>query len=330
MKLFYVFLILFFFNSCSFDNKSGIWRDESKVSKKNQLDTDQFIDLNELLLNAETFNQTVKLDKNIFLALTSPINNSKWNDVFYSDTNNLDHFEYGNFYNQLYKSKKLSRNKSNNSILFHEEIIIFSDEKGSIVFFSLAENKIIDKFNFYKKKFKNIEKKLNIIISDDIVYVSDNLGYLYSYSFKLKRVLWAKNHKIPFRSNLKIKDDKIYASNLNNDFLIFNKLSGNVLKQIPTETTIVKNKFINNISLNENTVFFLNSYGSLYAIDQSLLEVKWFINFNQSVNLNPSNLFLSNQIINFKEKIVISSNFKTYVIGSKRVRFYTKKTFLLK
>ena len=135
-----------------------------------------------------------------------------------------------------------------------------------------------------------------------------------------------KNHKIPFRSNLKIKDDKIYASNLNNDFLIFNKLSGNVLKQIPTETTIVKNKFINNISLNENTVF-LNSYGSLYAIDQSLLEVKWFINFNQSVNLNPSNLFLSNQIINFKEKIVISSNFKTYVIDSETGTILYKKNF---
>ena len=80
---------------------------ETKVrfQKKNQLDTDQFIDLNELLLNAETFNQTVKLDKNIFLALTSPINNSKWNDVFYSDTNNLDHFEYGNFITSFIKVK---------------------------------------------------------------------------------------------------------------------------------------------------------------------------------------------------------------------------------
>ena len=65
-------------------------------------------------------------------------------------------------------------------------------KKVALYSFSLAENKIIDKFNFYKKKFKNIEKKLNIIISDDIVYVSDNLGYLYSYSFKLKKSFMGK------------------------------------------------------------------------------------------------------------------------------------------
>ena len=60
---------------------------------------------------------------------------------------------------------------------------------------------------FYKKKYKKIKKKLNIIIDNSVLYVSDNLGYFYSYDYKEDRVLWAKNFKIPFRSNLKIFDN---------------------------------------------------------------------------------------------------------------------------
>ena len=70
--------------------------------------------------------------------------------------------------------------------------------------FSIDENKIIQKFNFYKKKFKKKEKKLNIIVEKNIIFVSDNFGYLYAYDYKKNKVIWAKNYKVPFRSNLKI------------------------------------------------------------------------------------------------------------------------------
>ena len=37
------------------------------------------------------------------------------------------------------------------------------------------------------------------------------------------------------------------------------------------------------------------------------MKINWFINLNQSLDLNPSNLFYGNQIIN-KDKIIVSSN----------------------
>ena len=59
-----------------------------------------------------------------------------------------------------------------------------ADIKGNITVFSINQNKIIMKFNFYKNKFKKIKKFLNLIVEDSIVYVSDNMGFLYAYDLK--------------------------------------------------------------------------------------------------------------------------------------------------
>ena len=52
------------------------------------------------------------------------------------------------------------------------------------------------KFNFYKNKFKKIKKFLNLIVEDSIVYVSDNMGFLYAYDLIKGSIIWAKNYKI--------------------------------------------------------------------------------------------------------------------------------------
>ena len=36
--------------------------------------------------------------------------------------------------------------------------LIIRDEKGNLIVFSINANKIISKYNFYKKKFKKIKK----------------------------------------------------------------------------------------------------------------------------------------------------------------------------
>ena len=86
----------------------------------------------------------------------------------------------------------------------------------------MTDNKTLIKFNFYKKKYKKINKKLNLIVENNIIYVSDNFGYLYAYNYLDGKLLWAKNYNIPFRSNLKIYKNIIFAANQNNNlfFLI--------------------------------------------------------------------------------------------------------------
>ena len=97
--------------------------------------------------------------------------------------------------------------------MFEEDNLITSDIRGNIIVFSISKNEIISKFNFYKKNFKNIKKVLNLVVENNVIYVSDNFGYLYAFDYKKNKILWAKNYKIPFRSNLKIIKKKLVGSN---------------------------------------------------------------------------------------------------------------------
>ena len=324
MKFFYALIIIFFFSNCSFDNKTGIWNNENSVSKKEDSLFEEFETLSSF---NKSFDQEIYLKKDFKFKLTNSINNSEWNDIFYDKTNNLKNLKYNQINKKIFKSRRLTKHQINNYILFKENHLITSDQKGNIIVFSINEDKIIFKFNFYKKKYKKIEKILNIIIENNVIYVSDNIGYLYAFDFNKNKILWAKNYKIPFRSNLKLSGNKLIASNQNNNLYFFDKNSGEILKLIPTEETSVKNLFINNLSLNKNSLFFLNTYGSLYSVDTATMRLNWFVNLNQSLDINPSNLFFGSQIINSKDNIVISSNDFTYIIDSNTGSILHKKNF---
>ena len=58
MKFFYVLLVTFVFYGCSFDNKTGIWKDDNVTKKKELEKNDNFKEINKLL-NKNPFNETI-------------------------------------------------------------------------------------------------------------------------------------------------------------------------------------------------------------------------------------------------------------------------------
>jgi len=130
------------------------------------------------------------------------------------------------------------------------------------------------------------------------------------------RLLWAKNYKIPFRSNFKIIGKKLLIADINNTLYFINKVDGEKLKVIPTEETVIKNDFVNSLASIKDSLFYLNTYGSLYSIDNRTV-VKWFINLNQSLDINPSNLFYSNPIVLHRDKLIVSTDLYLYILDSK-------------
>ena len=73
----------------------------------------------------------------------------------YNQFNNFDNFSYNSSRNLIFKGKKNIKKKILNNILHDGNNFILTDIKGNLIFYSINEDKVIYRFNFYKKKFKN-------------------------------------------------------------------------------------------------------------------------------------------------------------------------------
>ena len=205
MRAFLLLIFLFILN-CSFDNKSGIWKNSNQTTEGKKDDNlSQFKTLSSL---KDTFDKNLTINKNFkFPVFTNE--SSNWKEIYYRKSNNLPNFAYEEKNELILKSGKITNKKANNKILSENNNIIINDKRGNIIIYSKSQNKILQKFNFYKKRFKNVEKNLNLIVEKNIIFVSDNLGYLYAYDYKKDKVIWAKDYKVPFRSNLKLSNNSL-------------------------------------------------------------------------------------------------------------------------
>ena len=315
MKKLALIILFFLLSNCSFDTKTGIWENSQIVSGKNE--DERFKDFTTLENEDESFNSIVRPMKNLQLIIEKPKNVISWIDEFYNKSNNYDNFTYKNLNELIFKSNKISKHTINQKILFDNQNIFLSDNRGNIIVYSISLKKIIYKFNFYQKKYKKLEKKIKLTIEKNIIYVSDNIGHIYALNYKTNKVIWAKNYKIPFRSNLKLTKKLLLVADQNNNFYLLNKLNGEIARFIPTEETTLKNDFINSIGYSDDIIYFLNTYGSLYSINEDDLKINWFINLNKSVDINAASLFYSNPIIINKDKVIVSTTPYLYVFDAK-------------
>ena len=306
MRIIYCILVIVLIPHCSFDNKSGIWKNSSEEIKK----TDKnFKDFKKIVLENENFfNEVINIDKDFKFFLAPPTSSTQWNDFFYSSNNINDNFAYSDKNQIIFNSGKLSRNNLSNNILFSRDLLISSDSKGNIIVYSIKLKRILHKYNFYKRKIKNIKKKLYYILEDSLLYVSDNIGYLYAYDYIKNEIIWAKKFDAPFRSNIKVDGKKIFLADENNNLFVVESKNGNVLRKIPSEEVLIKNDFENNVAINKEDLFFLNNFGSLYSVRKDSLKVNWFVNVNTSLESNIEKLFSSNEIQIFDDNLIVSTD----------------------
>ena len=304
-------LVVVLLPHCSFDTKTGIWENSNRVISKDE----SFKNYKKLYVEEKLFDNIIEPQKDLIIDLGPIEKNLVWLNKDFSNSNNSNNFIFKNLNEIIFKSKKLSRDEINENILFDGDKVISTNNKGDIIVYSIKEKNIILKYNFYKKKLKNIDKKLDISIDDYILYVSDNSGYVYALDYNNKKLLWAKNYKVPFRSNLKIFDDKVLIADTNNVLYLINKYNGEQLRSIPTEENPLKSVFSNSLASNDQFLFFLNTYGSVYSTNYEG-DIRWFLNVNRSVSLKTTNLFYSNPIIVYEDKIIISTDSNLYIMNA--------------
>ena len=140
MRLINLLIILIFLIGCSFDNKSGIWTNESELSSNKD---DLFKEFEKISSKKEIYNKIVPLTSNYNFKIPKIFNNLDWEDIFYSENNNYSNFVYNDLNKILFKSKKITRYKINNYILAKNNNLIVSDQRGNIILYSIEQNKLI-------------------------------------------------------------------------------------------------------------------------------------------------------------------------------------------
>tara|TARA_A100001011_G_scaffold106630_1_gene112972 strand:+ start:2338 stop:3663 length:1326 start_codon:yes stop_codon:yes gene_type:complete len=310
MKIFFfTILILPFLYNCSFDNKTGIWTGDEKLTKKEK----SLSNLKPVFKD----NQNEFLEKDFSnkedLSFGKVGNNLSWTQQY---QNNANHIKRSNFSNigSIEKFSKISRYNINNNILYKNDKLYYSDVKGNIGIYSLINNKELFKFNFYKKKFKNIDKKINIILKNNLIIAADNFGYIYCINYVEKKLIWAKNYLIPFRSNIKILDNFLFIIDEKNKVIKVDLKTGNKLDEIYTQPAKTVSSFNSNLSIdNSNNVLALTTNGTLYSLN--LLNKKvinWIVNFKNEDEVT----FQAKPIIVVDNDILISTKDKISVIST--------------
>ena len=97
MKLFFILFFLFFLNSCSFDNKTGIWNNDKVTKQKDKI---IFKDFKKIANSQSEFNKEINFNENFILKISDPTANKEWSDIFYNYNNNTKNFKYSDL-NQI-------------------------------------------------------------------------------------------------------------------------------------------------------------------------------------------------------------------------------------
>ena len=313
MKSFILTFVILILTSCSFDNKTGIWKDASNIPIDNK-DSESIKGnvksrYENIFTKKKQYNEEKNLSSEYILKLDPPIKIENWTEEYGAKSNNISNYAYGGNKKLLSKSSKLKKLSSNKNIVFYDNNLITFDHKGKIFIYSLDLRKKTFQYNFYKKSYKNIKKDIYLTTSEDVLYVADNLGYIYAIDLNNRSLIWAKNYGIPFRSNLKVIDEQILVANHDNVIYSIDIKTGDKNWQFATVLTFLKSDFKNNLSLDvfNNNLFFLNTSGEFYSINYLNQKINWVLNFKNRSLAEDTNLFLSQPVVLNRSGVVIST-----------------------
>ncbi len=263
-------------SNCSFDDKSGIWIGDQ--IKSNQTKND---DLQPVFKKPSGELKNIILEDIKLLNLDNSKSFKNWSQRYQNKFNNIGNLNFLNTGNYT-KFKRISKSKINKNILVSNENLIFSNLKGDIGVFSLTDEKLVFKFNFYKKRLKKNDKIINLVSTNNVIIAADNFGYIYCIDYKKNKLKWAKNYLIPFRSNLKIENNILYLSDEKNNILLINLQNGEKIFDLYTQPSKTVSKFNSTLAFdNNNNLLFLSTTGSLYSLDMlNNRTINWIQNFN--------------------------------------------------
>ena len=296
-KLIFTLFVLFFLSNCSFNDNSKIWKNKEKTLDTN----DKVIKvLAEDKKVVSEFNVGLKLDLSAIII----------SDKIYENQNNIGFKNYKGDLNKVgnFKFSKLDDiNHLNFKPIFFKDGIIFFNKKGSIIRYDKNKN-VIWKKNHYSKVEKKLKPKLNFLLDNQNLLVTDNIAKYYSVDIVTGELNWLKKNTYAFNSDIKRHKDRMFVIDYKNTLRCYKIKDGSECWNLQTENsfTISDNKY-SLIILNEN-VIFSNSIGDITAVDIETGLIVWQLPTQASSIINNTYNFKISKLVSDGASIFFSNN----------------------
>ena len=294
-----IIIALFFLNQCSFNENSRIWK-AKEIENNNNI---KKIFSVENKITAE-FNQELKLDLSKIRTNYKIINNQ----------NNYGSQEYNGSIKKIgnYKFSKLDNiNQLNYKPLFLDDGLIFFDNKGSIIRYD-NNQKVLWKTNHYSKSEKKLKPRLNFILEEENLLVTDSIAKYYSVNINTGKVNWLKNNTYPFNSEIKKNKKRIFVVDYKNILRCYNINDGSECWNLPTEDSFTISDSNFSLIIINDMVVFSNSIGDITGVDIENGIISWQLPTQSSSIINKTYNFKISKLVSDDKSIFFSNNKKEF------------------
>ena len=290
-----IIITLFFLNQCSFNENSRIWKEKEIENNKNI----KKIFSVEKKITAE-FNQELKLD----------LSKIRTNNKIIDNQNNYGSQEYNGSINKIgnYKFSKLDNiNQLNYKPLFLNDGLIFFDNKGSIIRYD-NNQKVLWKTNHYSKSEKKLKPRLNFVLEEENLLVTDSIAKYYSVNINTGEVNWSKNNTYPFNSEIKKNKKRIFVVDYKNILRCYNINDGSECWNLPTEDSFTRSNSNFSLIIVNDMIIFSNSLGDITGVDIESGLIAWQLPTQSSSIINETYNFKISKLVSDGESIFFSNN----------------------
>ena len=295
-KYIFIIIALVFINNCSLNKNSSLWENKAEEfeARKN---------FEKILVvekkDVSEFNKNLKLDQ---IKISS-------NNKVIDDQNNLGSQKYQG---QLIKianynfSKMKDLKKINFKPAFLKDGIIFFNKKGTIIRFN-ENQKVIWKKNYYSKGEKKLQPKLNFLLNNNTILVTDSVAKLYSLDLNTGELKWLKRSTYPFNSEIKRYKDKIFVIDYKNTLRCYKVNDGSECWSLPTEDSFRISGSKYSLIIIKNNIIFNNSLGDVTAVDIESGLITWQLPTQSGDILSETHNFKMSNLVSDTNSIFFSN-----------------------
>ena len=296
-RLILTIISIFFLNNCSLNENSRIWKDKERKLENEKNIKKAFSNEKKIITE---FNKELKLD----------LTNIKTNKRTLDNKNNYGSQDYEGLTKKIgsYKFSKFDDiNQLNFKPIFLKDGLIFFDKKGAIIRYDNAK-KILWKKNYYSKAEKKLRPKLNFILDNQNLLITDNIAKYYSININSGELNWSKNNSYPFNSEVKKYKNKIFVVDYKNTLRCYNIIDGSECWNLPTEDsfTISNSKF--SLIVFDDKIVFSNSIGDITAVNIDSGFIIWQLPTQSSTIINETYNFKISKLVSDNVSIFFSNN----------------------